>query len=109
MTTIAVADEAGTPLQPAVTDAQERFLAAGGDLPTPLLDLDVVASRYRALRAALPEATVYYAIKANPAPEVVALLARLGSCFDVASPGEIERCLGLGVAPAQLSYGNTIK
>ena len=111
MTTNAVVDHVLTSPGPGLSAAQERFLAGSAGLPTPflVLDLDVVAARYQALRAALPEATVYFAIKANPAPEVVELLAGLGSCFDVASPGEIERCLALGVGPAQLSYGNTIK
>lgn len=88
----------------------ERFLADQQPAtPCLILALDVVVERYRTLRSAFPEATVYYAVKANPEPEVIALLARLGSRFDVASPAEIELCLRCGVAPAALSYGNTIK
>ena len=48
-------------------------------------------------------------MKANPAPEVLQRLADVGPSFDVASPGEIERCLKLGVDPARLAFGNTIK
>jgi ornithine decarboxylase len=79
--------------------------------PTPflLLDLGVVAERYRELRAALPDATVLYAVKANPTEEVVRLLGSAGSSFDVASPGEIDLCLRCGISPERLSYGNTIK
>lgn len=86
------------------------FVAESG-CPTPYLvvDLDVVAEHYRALRDALPTARVLYAVKANPAPPVLALLHRLGAGFDVASLGEIERCLRLGIDPADLSYGNTVK
>jgi ornithine decarboxylase len=96
---------------PGTTPAQDSFLAAGGDLETPflVLDLDVVAERFTALQAALPGVTIYYAMKANPAPEVLAVLADLGCCVDVASPGEIARCLEVGIDPAKLSYGNTIK
>jgi ornithine decarboxylase len=96
---------------PGITPAQEAFLASSGDLATPflVLDLDVVAERYAALRAALPGVAIYYAMKANPAPEVLAVLAELGCRFDVASPGEIARCLDLGIDPTHLSYGNTIK
>ena len=50
------------------------------------------------LRRYLPLARIFYAVKANPAPEIVALLAGLGSSFDVASPSEIELCLDRGVA-----------
>ena len=52
---------------------------------------------------------VLYAVKANPAREVLDRLAELGSSFDVASPGEIDRCLKLGIDPARLAFGNTIK
>jgi ornithine decarboxylase len=79
--------------------------------PTPclVLDLDVVADRYRRLREALPDADVYYAVKANPEPALVRLLVDLGSNFDVASPGEIDLVLAAGADPATISYGNTIK
>jgi ornithine decarboxylase len=79
--------------------------------PTPfvVVDVDAVEVRYRQLRAALPAATVFYAVKANPARPVLERLATLGSSFDVASPNEIDRCLEVGVDPARISYGNTIK
>jgi ornithine decarboxylase len=88
-----------------------RFLSHNLALPTPflVLDLDVVEDRYFQLAAALPGARVLYAVKANPAPAVLECLARIGSSFDVASRGEIDRCLAIGVDPARLSFGNTIK
>ena len=81
------------------------------DLPTPFLVVDVagVASRYLELQRALPEALIYYAVKANPLPEIVRALADVGSHFDVASGAEIAQCLGLGVAPRRLSFGHTVK
>lgn len=79
--------------------------------PTPCLvvDLDIVRDRYLAVRAALSTADICYAVKANPAPDVIALLAALGSGFDVASTAEIALCLANGARPDMLSYGNTIK
>lgn len=79
--------------------------------PTPclLIDLDVVVDRYLRLRSALPEVEVYYAVKANPAAEVLRLVARLGGGFDVASPGEIDAALDAGGDPTTMSYGNTVK
>ncbi|WP_375482941.1 type III PLP-dependent enzyme [uncultured Jatrophihabitans sp.] len=89
----------------------DAFLAENPQLPTPVLvvDLDIVRERYLRLRRALPSAEVFYAVKANPDAAVVGLLAGLGSNFDVASLGEIDLCLGLGIAPDRLSYGNTVK
>ena len=106
-----VSDDDPTCRRSGLSRGQEEFLAGSAGLTTPflVLDLEVVAERHRALIAALPDATIYYAMKANPEPEVIELLAELGCSFDVASPGEIERCLTLGISPERLSYGNTIK
>ncbi len=88
----------------------ERFMASQQpETPCLIVALDVVAEKYRALAGALPEASVYYAVKANPEPEIITVLARLGARFDVASPAEIDLCLGCGVRPDAISYGNTIK
>ena len=73
------------------------------------LDLGIVADRYRAFRSAFPEAEPAYAVKANPHPEVLALLARLGTSVDLASVGELDACLLAGVDPAAMSWGNPVK
>ena len=54
------------------------------DGPCLVVDLDVVRENYLAFAKALPDTKVFYAVKANPAPEVLALLAALGSSFDAA-------------------------
>lgn len=79
------------------------------DGPCLVVDLDVVRENYLAFAHALPDTRVFYAIKANPAPEVLALLAGLGSCFDAASIPEIEMALAAGATPDRISFGNTIK
>jgi ornithine decarboxylase len=77
--------------------------------PCVVVDLDVVRDNYLGLRRWLPLAQVYYAVKANPAPEIVRLLVELGSNFDVASRPEIELCRAAGASPDKVSFGNTIK
>ena len=79
------------------------------DGPCLVVDLDVVRENYLAFAHALPDTRVFYAIKANPAPEVLSLLAGLGSCFDAASLPEIEMALAAGATPNRISFGNTIK
>jgi len=88
-----------------------EFLATHEDIPSPCLvvDVDIVEYNYTALQASLPQAAVYYAVKANPAPEILARLVSLGSSFDTASVPEIDMCLRAGATPDRLSYGNTIK
>jgi ornithine decarboxylase len=77
--------------------------------PCLVVDLDVVRENYNAFAKALPDTRVFYAVKANPAREVLDLLARLGSCFDTASVVEIEQVLAAGAAAERISFGNTIK
>jgi ornithine decarboxylase len=77
--------------------------------PCLVVDLDVVRDNYNAFRNAMPQSRVFYAVKANPAPEILALLAELGSSFDTASLPEIEQVLAAGATPDRISFGNTIK
>src|SRR6266566_3755666 len=79
------------------------------DGPCLVVDLEVVRDNYRAFAGALPDTRVFYAVKANPSPEVLTLLAGLGSCFDTASISEVEMVLAAGATPDRISYGNTIK
>ena len=93
-----------------MTERINRFLVENRpETPCLVVDLDVIAEAYDLLRWYLPLARVYYAVKANPAPQIVAMLERKGANFDVASPGEIELCLNNGIAADRLSFGNTIK
>jgi ornithine decarboxylase len=87
-----------------------RFLSDNSPgTPCLVVDLEVIAEAYDLLCRYLSVAGVYYAVKANPAPEIVSMLAHKGSNFDVASAGEIELCLGNGATADRLSFGNTIK
>ncbi len=97
-----------------MTDRIHEFLrdrrARGlDDGPCLVVDLDVVRDNYSAFASALPDTRVFYAVKANPAAEVLELLAKLGSCFDAASVVEIQQALDAGATPDRISYGNTIK
>ncbi|WP_300298263.1 type III PLP-dependent enzyme [Ferrovibrio sp.] len=88
----------------------QKFLAEAKDSePFLVVDVDIVEHNYRELRRLLPLAKVYYAIKANPAPDILRRLRSLGSSFDTASANEIEQCLSQGVTPDRISFGNTIK
>ena len=79
------------------------------DTPCLVVDLDIIAQNYRDLERALPQADIFYAVKANPAKEVLTTLLSLGAFFDSASIYEIETCLDIGASPDRIAYGNTIK
>ena len=97
------------PLSSPVNRAEIFARANRFDRPTLVVDLDEVARRFRALRRGLGRAAIHYAVKANPARELVERLIGEGAHFDCASRGEIELCLGLGARPETISFGNTIK
>ncbi|SLN22734.1 Lysine/ornithine decarboxylase [Roseovarius litorisediminis] len=79
------------------------------DRPTLVIDTQAVARQFAALSQGLGRAHIHYAVKANPAPEIIETLVGLGSGFDAASRAEIELCLSQGASPDKISFGNTIK
>ncbi len=79
------------------------------DGPCLVVDLDVVRENYTAFARSLPDTRVFYAVKANPAPEILKVLAEMGSSFDVASITETQAVLAAGATADRISYGNTIK
>jgi len=87
-----------------------RFLAQHSPAtPCLVLDVDRVEDNFRALQRSLPLARIYYAVKANPAPQILQRLVGLSSFFDAASIEEIGFCLDAGAMPEAISFGNTIK
>ncbi len=88
----------------------EAYLATNAvETPCLVLSLQNIRRKYEDLAAAIPEATIHYAIKANPAADILKTLVSLGSNFDAASPNEFRMCLAAGAKPEQILYSNTIK
>ena len=89
----------------------KKILDFSRDKQTPfvVVDLEIIKKRFMDIKKAFPYAKIYYAIKANPAKEIIELLRDLDSCFDIASIYELDHVLSLGVTPDRISYGNTIK
>lgn len=93
-----------------MTDRIKDFLRTNRpDGPCLVVDLEVVKENYLRFERAMPDSRIFYAVKANPAPEILALLAELGSNFDCASVQEIDMALAAGASPQRISFGNTIK
>jgi ornithine decarboxylase len=88
----------------------DRFISSHKpDTPFVVIDLEAIAQNFEALRTAFPSTDVFYAVKANPAYEVIKSLVEIGSSFDVASAAEIRLALSAGAKPENISFGNTIK
>jgi diaminopimelate decarboxylase len=86
-------------------------LAREHGTPLYVYDLGRVAAKATALRAALDGAglrpVVRFALKANRASEILAVLRGLGVGIDASSPGEVELALAEGFASGEISYTGT--
>ncbi|MGA4319655.1 type III PLP-dependent enzyme [Ectopseudomonas hydrolytica] len=79
------------------------------ETPFVVIDRQIISDAYDQLGNCFPFAKVYYAVKANPAIEIIELLRDKGSSFDIASIYELDKVMSAGVGPERISYGNTIK
>lgn len=71
---------------------------------------ELIRANAAELKKMLPEQfEVFYAIKANPYPDIISLLKRLGCGFDVASAGELERAIQEGADKNSISFAGTGK
>lgn len=77
--------------------------------PLLVLSLKQIEANYMCLKTYMPRARVFYAIKANPHPEILKTMIKLGSSFDVASDGEIRTLHNMGVEGEHLIYANPVK
>ena len=92
-----------------LTKEEIEMMAARHETPFLVISLAQVEENYRFFRRHLPRVNVYYAMKANPAPRILTLLASLGAGFDTASAGEMETLAAMGVPPERMIYANPVK
>ncbi|GBG58230.1 diaminopimelate decarboxylase [Sporomusaceae bacterium FL31] len=90
--------------QPVVETLAEKY-----STPLLVLSLEQIEHNYRFLAEHLPGVKLYYAVKANPDEQIVRTLASLGSCFDVASDGEMLALTEMGIASDRMVYANPFK
>ena len=82
-----------------------RLAARVGCTPFYAYDRSLLHVRVTELRAALPQAIkLHYAMKANPMPALVGLMAGWVDGVDVASAGEMAVALDAGAAPSNISF-----
>ncbi len=68
-----------------MTARQLQAIARKHGTPVVVIDHDILRRNYASFRRHLPKVQAYYAVKANPAPEIVRTLWKAGASFDVAS------------------------
>ncbi|MFO1476354.1 MAG: type III PLP-dependent enzyme [Verrucomicrobiota bacterium] len=68
-----------------MTRQELQALARKHGTPLVVIDHDIIRKNYAEFKKHLPKVQAYYAVKANPAPEIVRTLYKAGASFDVAS------------------------
>lgn len=82
-----------------------QLAARVGQTPFYAYDRNLLLARVAELRNALPSAIkLHYAMKANPMPALVGLMAGWVDGIDVASGGELKIALDAGVDPHEISF-----
>jgi ornithine decarboxylase len=72
-------------------------------------DVTVVADRMIEFGEAMRGIDPYYAVKANPAPEVISTLAGLGAGFQAGSSAELNLLIEQEIEGARVLLGSTVK
>jgi diaminopimelate decarboxylase len=86
-------------------DATLRAVAERFGTPVYVYDLDTIRARVEQLRRALPDADLFYAVKANPCGAVLRHLAGLGLGAEVITEGELARALRAGIPAERILLG----
>lgn len=89
-----------------------HLLSKLGDVEYPLMmmNMDKVALQFARWRKCLPDVDIYYAVKCNPDPTLVAFLQSLGANFDCATSVEMDLVVNqLGHNPEKVIYSNPCK
>jgi ornithine decarboxylase len=68
-----------------MTTKQLQSVVERHGTPVVVIDHEVIRKNYASFCRHLPKVQAYYAVKANPAPEIVRTLYKAGASFDVAS------------------------
>lgn len=97
-----------------VSNSREKWLLRlieSGAITTPslVIDTDHVSHILDLFNNHLPEAKLFYAVKANNDPGLLRFLAERAINFDVASANEITDVRSLGIPPTRMILSNPIK
>jgi ornithine decarboxylase len=74
-----------------------------------IVDIGKIIRQYLKWKEHLPDIEAFYAVKCNPTPIIIEVLAGLGCSFDTASKGEIASVLNYIDDPSKIIFANPCK
>ncbi|MGD0281663.1 MAG: hypothetical protein ABSB95_04800, partial [Dissulfurispiraceae bacterium] len=86
-----------------------NYIALSDEAPPYLLmDKEVVIEKVSQIGKRIRNSKTFYAVKANPDREVLKLLNSLETGFEIASEGELQMLVSLGVGPDRIITSNPV-
>ncbi|MCX6356379.1 MAG: hypothetical protein NT045_00610 [Candidatus Aureabacteria bacterium] len=89
--------------------ARLRGLVQRHGTPLVAISRSAIRMQLNRFRRALPRVEPFYAVKANPHPDILKVLVSGGAGFDVASLAEMTAAIEAGAGPERIIFANTIK
>ncbi|KAF7993922.1 hypothetical protein HCN44_011191 [Aphidius gifuensis] len=79
------------------------------DDPFYIFDVEDIVKKHKQWLTKMPRIVPHFAVKSNPDPTVIKILAALNASFDCASMQEIQLVMNMGVTNDRIIYANPIK
>ena len=86
-----------------------KKLVAKHGTPTLFLSRSRLRESFRNLAYALPGVEIFYAVKSNAQPDIIEILNKEGSSFDICTNGEIDIVRQCGIPPKKCMHTHPIK
>ncbi len=86
-----------------------KRLAETRQTPFLVIDKGAIHEKCRSIRESLPEARIFYAIKANANSRIIGLFHAEGCGFEISSGQELKLVLQAGASPSNIISSNPIK
>lgn len=77
--------------------------------PSLFIRKSIISQQVAEFKKALPHVKPHFAVKANPLPELITHLKHEGVAFEIASQGELDLLIKLGVPGKDIIFSNPIK
>lgn len=87
----------------------DRLEALQHETPFFLFSREKIVAQFNEFKKYFPNADIHYAMKANSELEVLRILHKVGSNFEIASVGELNLLKEIGVTPQRIIFGSSIK
>lgn len=79
------------------------------DFPIYIIDLEKIQENYKIFQEYFPDSPIYFALKSNSDVEILKSLNEINANFEIASIGELNRLLLIGVEPKKIIFSNPCK